>query len=391
MKRICVVTGTRAEYGLLRWVMAGLQAASGLDLQIIVTGAHLAPQFGLTYREIEADGFHIDCKVDMHLASDTSVGVTKSMAVALSGFADALDQLKPDLLVLLGDRYELLVAASAATIARIPIAHLHGGEITEGAFDDAIRHAITKMSHLHFVAAEPYRRRVIQMGEPPENVFNVGGLGIDALGKTELMGRAELEQSLDFCFGPRNLLVTFHPVTLEPGMAGRQMAELLMALDGLEETHLIFTMPNADTESSKLFEMITDYVARHPRTARAYTSLGHRRYLSCVAQVDGVVGNSSSGLLEVPTFKKGTVNIGNRQQGRLKADSVIDCRPEKESIEGAIRRLYEPDFQASLQQVRSPYGTAGASEKIVQVIESCDAGALLRKRFQDLEPMAASK
>lgn len=384
MKRICVVTGTRAEYGLLRWVMQGIQESPCLELQVIATGAHLESKFGSTYRDIETDGFRIDRKVAMHLDSDTALGVTRSMGIGLSGFAEALAELQPDMIVLLGDRYELLMAASAATIARIPIAHLHGGETSEGAFDEAIRHAITKMAHLHFVAAEPYRRRVVQMGEAPERVFDVGGLGVDSLGKLELMDGPELERSLDFRFGKRNLLVTFHPATLEPGAAARQMAELLSALDDLQETHLVFTMPNADTESKALFDMIEAFVAAHRHTAKAYASLGNRRYLSCIAQVDGVVGNSSSGLLEVPSFKKGTVNIGDRQKGRIKAASVVDCAPDRSSIFAAIARLYEADFQAGLADVANPYGTGGASRKIVELLEQTNVSGLLKKQFYDL-------
>lgn len=384
MRRICIVTGTRAEYGLLRWVMQGIQESPCLELQVIATGAHLESKFGLTYRDIEDDGFRIDRKVSLHLDSDTAIGVTRSMGSGLSGFAEALAEMKPDIVMLLGDRYELLMAACAATIARIPIAHLHGGEATEGAFDEAIRHAITKMSHLHFVAAEPYRRRVVQMGEAPKRVFNVGGLGVDSLARLELMDKLELERSLDFCFGKRNLLVTFHPATLEPGATAQQMAELLSALDDLQDTHLIFTMPNADTENKALFDMIEAFVLAHRHTAKAFVSLGNRRYLSCITQVDGVVGNSSSGLLEVPSFKKGTVNIGDRQKGRIKAPSVVDCKPERSSILAAIARLYDADFQAGLAEVENPYGKGGASQKIVERLEKTDVSELLRKRFYDL-------
>lgn len=265
-KRICVVTGTRAEYGLLRWVMEGIRQSAILELQVVATGAHLSPEFGLTYRDIEADGFRIDCRVEMLLSSDTPVGVTKSMGLGMLGFADALAELKPDLVLELGDRYEIFAAASAAMIARIPIAHLHGAETTQGAFDEAIRHSITKMAHLHFVAAEEYRRRVIQLGEQPERVFQVGGLGIDNIVKLKLLERGALEAALDFPLGSRNLLVTFHPVTLEQGTAAWQMTELLAALETLEETHLIFTMPNADTDGRVLMRLIDDFVARHPQT-----------------------------------------------------------------------------------------------------------------------------
>jgi GDP/UDP-N,N'-diacetylbacillosamine 2-epimerase (hydrolysing) len=380
---ICVVTGTRADYGLLRWVMEGIRQAPGLSLQVIATGMHLSPEFGLTYREIEKDGFVIDRKVEMLLSSDTPVGVSKSMGLGMIGFSDAIEQLKPDLMLVLGDRFEIFAAASAAMVARVPIAHLHGGETTEGAIDEAIRHAITKMSHLHFVAAEEYRRRVVQLGESPDRVFLVGGLGIDNIKRLELLDRAVLEDALDFKLGPKNLLVTFHPVTLEKSTAGQQMAELLAALDALEETHLIFTMPNADTDGRILIDMIQQFVASHPN-ARAYTSLGQLRYLSCIRQVDGVVGNSSSGLTEVPSLRKGTVNIGDRQRGRLKAGSVIDCAPDRQSIADALRTLYSPEFQAGLPAVRNPYGDGSASEKVVQILQEHPLDTLLKKTFHDL-------
>jgi GDP/UDP-N,N'-diacetylbacillosamine 2-epimerase (hydrolysing) len=381
-KRICVVTGTRAEYGLLRWVMEGIRQSPLLELQLIATGMHLSPEFGLTVQAIEADGFRIDRKVEMLLSSDTAVGVTKSMGLGLIGCTDALAELQPDLLLVLGDRYEIFAAATAAMIARLPIAHLHGGETTEGAFDEAIRHSLTKMAHLHFVAAEEYRRRVIQLGEPPERVYRVGGLGIDNIRRLTLLTRAELEAALEFNLAARNLLITFHPVTLKTGTSAAQMEELLAALAELDDTGLIFTLPNADTDGRVLFAQIRDFCARHPQ-ARAYPSLGQLRYLSCIQQVDGVVGNSSSGLAEVPSFKKGTINIGDRQRGRLRAASVIDCAPERTAIRAALGQLFSPDFQARLPEVVNPYGSGGASEAIVQILEQCRLEGLLKKRFYD--------
>lgn len=383
-RKICVITGTRAEYGLLRRVMQGIKDDPMLTLQVIATGMHLSPDFGLTYREIERDGFRIDRKVEMLMSSDTPVGIAKSMGLGLIGFADALEELKPDLLVVLGDRFEIFAAVSAALVARIPVAHLHGGEVTEGAYDEAFRHSITKMSHLHFVAAEEYRKRVIQLGESPDRVFLVGGLGIDAISRLELMDRQALEAALDFKFGPQNLLVTFHPSTLETADAADQMAELLAVLADLHETNLIFTLPNADTGGRALSHMVEDFVGRHPN-ARAYASLGQLRYLSCIAQVDGVLGNSSSGLLEVPVFKKGTINIGDRQRGRLQASSVINCQPNRTAIKAALQRLYSDDFQASLRTVRNPYGQGGASEKIIEAIRKCDFSGLTQKQFHNLE------
>jgi len=382
MRKICVVTGTRAEYGLLRWVMEGIRKSTELELQLIATGMHLSPEFGMTVEVIEEDGFKIDRKVEMLLSSDTAVGVTKSMGLGMIGFADALAELKPDLMLVLGDRYEIFAVAASAMIARIPIAHLHGGETTEGAFDEAIRHSITKMSHLHFVAAEEYRRRVIQLGELPEHVFNVGGLGIDNILRLKLLSRDELEEALNFKLEKRNLLITFHPVTLEQNTSAQQMDELLAALAELKDTGLIFTMPNADTEGHVLFRKIEAFCAQHSQ-ACVFKSLGQLRYLSCINNVDAVIGNSSSGLLEVPSFKKGTINIGDRQTGRLKAASVIDCQPERKSISLAISRLYTSAFQATLLKVENPYGNGGASESILSILKDHSFETLLKKSFLD--------
>ena len=363
--------------------MQAVQDDPEMNLQVIATGMHLSPEFGLTYREVEKDGFHIDRRVEMLLSSDTPVGIAKSMGVGLIGFADSLSDLSPDLLVVLGDRFEIFAAATAALISRIPVAHVHGGETTEGAFDEAIRHSITKMSHLHFVAAEEYRRRVIQLGEHPDRVFLVGGLGIDNIKRQKLLSRRKLEDALSFNLGKRNLLITFHPVTLEKDTSSGQMRELLAALESLKDTHLIFTMPNADTDSRVLFEMIRQFTANRT-SARVFTSLGQLLYLSCVMHVDGVVGNSSSGLTEVPSFRKGTVNIGDRQRGRLKADSVIDCAPNQQSILSAIHRLYSPGFQENLKKIRNPYGEGGASERIVHVLKTAPLNDLIKKPFHDI-------
>ena len=381
-RKICVVTGTRAEYGLLRLVMQGIQESENLELQLIVTGMHLSPEFGLTVQEIETDGFHIDRKVEMLLSSDTSVGITKSMGLALIGFADAFDQLKPDLLFVLGDRFETFAAASAALIARVPIAHCHGGEITSGAFDDALRHSITKMAQIHLVAAEQYRLRVIQMGEDPDRVFFVGGLGVDGIKRTKLLSREELEMSLDFKFGIRNLLVTFHPVTLEDNTSEQQMRELLAALHELDDTNLIITLPNADTNGRVLIKLINDFCATRTG-AKAFHSLGQRRYFSCIHHCDGVVGNSSSGLLEVPSFRKGTINIGDRQKGRLLAESVICCSPDKASIKESLIRLYSSRFQEAIKRSESPYGNGGAASKILQILNDLPLSAGTKKVFFD--------
>ena len=361
-----------------------MQASPLMQLQLVVTGAHLSPEFGLTYREIEGDGFHIDSRVEMLLSSDSPVGTAKSMALCLSGVADALSTLRPDIVVLLGDRFEMLPVAAAALILRIPVAHLHGGESTEGAFDDSIRHAITKLSHLHFVAHDEYRQRVIQMGEAPERVHTVGGLGVDAIHRIRLLDRRSLEEALEFPLGHRNLLVTFHPATLESESAATQVSELLSALADLADTHLVFTLPNADTDSRAIVERINQFVAQHPTNARVYASLGQIRYFSCLRHFDAVVGNSSSGLAEAPTFKIATVNIGTRQAGRLRSTSVIDCAPTRSSIHDALARAFSAEFQELLKSAVNPYGTGGASDAIVRVLETWPLEGLVNKKFYDL-------
>jgi GDP/UDP-N,N'-diacetylbacillosamine 2-epimerase (hydrolysing) len=305
------------------------------------------------------------------------------MGVGVIGFAEALNALRPDILVVLGDRFEVFCAVSAAHVAGIPVAHLHGGETTEGSFDEAFRHSITKMAHLHFVAADVYRQRVIQLGEHPNRVFLVGGLGVDSLERLPLLSRADLEASLDFKLGDKNLLITFHPVTLEAGTSAAQMSELLSALANRNDTQLIFTLPNADTDGRLLTEMVRNFVANHSN-ARAYSSLGQLVYLSCIAQVDGVVGNSSSGLLEAPSFKKGSINIGNRQRGRLQASSVINCEPNRESITLSLKKLYSDSFQVTLDNVTSPYGEGGASIKVVNTLKNYSFDNILKKTFYDL-------
>lgn len=381
-RKICVITGTRAEYGLLRHLMQGVRDDAQLKLQVIATGMHLSPEFGLTSQEIEVDGFIIDRKVEMLLSSDSGVGIGKSVGLGVIGFADALAEIQPDLMLVLGDRFEILAAVIAALFARVPVLHLHGGEVTEGALDDSMRHAITKMSHVHCVAIEEYRQRVIQLGEQPDRVHCVGGLGVDAIMQTRLIARAELEAALDFKFKARNLLITFHPATLAGESSDSQMAELLAALHGHDDTGLIFTLPNADAGGRELIAMLQDFVATHPN-ARVYPSLGQLRYLSCMAQCDGVVGNSSSGLLEAPTLKKGVVNIGDRQQGRLQAANVINCRARYDEINAALQKLYSPAFQAGLSAVTNPYGDGGASGRIVEIIKTLELDGLTQKSFYD--------
>lgn len=363
--------------------MEGIRNSDLLQLQLVVTGAHLSPEFGLTYREIEADGFKIDRKVEMLLSSDSAVGVSKSVGLAITGLAEAFDELKPDIVLLLGDRYEIWAAGAAATLARIPIAHIHGGELTQGAIDEAIRHGVTKMAHWHFVSASEFQRRVIQLGESPDSVFNVGAIGLDSIVREPLLGLDELQSSLGLELGKRNLLVTFHPVTLESGSANSQMESLLKALDAFSDVHLVFTLPNADMEGRGIVSLIQDFVACTPRAA-AFSSLGQVRYHSLMNYADGVVGNSSSGLIEAPAMHKPTVNIGSRQDGRLRASSVIDCEARTDSIIKAIETMYSLDFQSTLLTVVNPYGEPGGSAKVVEILESASLVGVLKKRFYDL-------
>lgn len=383
-RKICVVTGTRAEYGLLYWLMKEIEADNELELQLIVTGMHLSPEFGLTYKEIEKD-FKIDKKIEMLLSSDTSIGISKSMGLAQISFAESYEELKPDIVVVLGDRYEIFSAVSAAMIARIPIAHLHGGETTEGAFDESIRHSITKMSHLHFTATDEYKNRVIQLGEHPNRVFNVGGMGIENIKRLPLLTKEEFETSIDFKLNKKNILVTFHPVTLESSTAKEQFQELLNAIDELDETNIIFTKANSDTDGRIINSMIDEYVAQNAHKSIGFTSLGQLRYLSALQFVDAVIGNSSSGLAEAPSFKIGTINIGDRQKGRIKADSIIDCEPNKNSIQQGFVKLYSKEFQKVAKDTINPYGNSCTSRKIVEILKTVDLENILKKSFYDLK------
>jgi GDP/UDP-N,N'-diacetylbacillosamine 2-epimerase (hydrolysing) len=383
-RKICVVTGTRAEYGLLYWLMKEIEADDNLKLQIIVTGMHLSHEFGLTYKEIEKD-FKIDKKIEMLLSSDTSIGVSKSMGLAQISFSEAYEELKPDILVVLGDRYEIFSAVSAAMIARIPIAHLHGGETTEGAFDESIRHSITKMSHLHFTATEEYRNRVIQLGENPQRVYNVGGLGIDNIKKLKLLTKDEFEESINFKLAKKNIIVTFHPVTLETKTAKEQFLNLLEAIDKLKDTHIIFTKANSDTDGRIINSMIDEYVSKNSHKSVAFTSLGQLRYLSALQYVDAMVGNSSSGIAEAPSFKIGTINIGDRQKGRIMADSIIKCDSSSGAISNAFQRLYSNNFKKILRNSTNPYGDGGASKKIKDTIKDINLDGILKKSFYDIK------
>jgi UDP-N-acetylglucosamine 2-epimerase (non-hydrolysing)/GDP/UDP-N,N'-diacetylbacillosamine 2-epimerase (hydrolysing) len=387
-RKICVVTGSRAEYGILYWLLKEIQEDSDLILQVVVTGMHLSVEHGLTYRVIEDDGFAISAKVEMLLASDTPVGIAKSVGVGIMGFADAFAVLKPDIVVLNGDRFDIFAAAQAAMIARIPIAHTHGGEATEGLLDEAIRHSVTKMSSFHFVAAEPYRRRVIQLGESPERVFNVGTPGLDNLKRLKLLDRRDFEKASDFKLGTPTFLVTYHPVTLSKTPPREPMENLLRALNRFPEAKIIFTKANADTEGRIINEMIDQYVHQDPMRAKAFISMGQVLYLSALTHVDVVIGNSSSGLTEAPAVRKATVNIGDRQRGRLRASSVIDCTEDESAIVSAIRKALSPGFREALKNVSSPYGEGNASVKIKKYLKEVNLDDVLMKRFYDIKEVS---
>lgn len=381
MRKICVVTGTRAEYGLLYWLLREIEADEALTLQLVVTGMHLAPEFGMTVESIERDGFPIAERVEMLLSSDTPVGVAKAIGLGVIGFADVLARLQPDVVVVLGDRFEVLAVAQAALVARIPLAHLHGGEVTEGAFDDAIRHAITKMAHLHFVAAEPFRQRVIQMGEHPDRVFLVGAPGLDHLKRSPLLDRDALEAALGVPLRTPTLLVTYHPVTLDAGDPAEPLRELFAALDRLPDSLVLFTKANADTHGRALNALIDAYAAERPERVRAFASLGQTRYLSALHHADAVVGNSSSGLIEAPAAGVPTVNIGDRQGGRLRGASVLDCAPERDAIGAALARALDPAFRAAVREMASPYGRGDASRRIKDCLKTVPLDGLVKKGF----------
>lgn len=386
MKTICIVTGTRAEYGLLKPLIEKVYASNALELQLVVTGMHLSTEFGLTYHEIEEDGYPIKAKIEMLLGSDTPVGITKSMGVALIGFADYYDSNRPDIVIILGDRFEMLVAACAAMIARIPIAHIGGGELTEGAIDESIRHSITKMSQLHFSITEEDRKRVIQLGEQPQNVYNVGSLGVENTKIINLLKKEELEAAIDFQFTSQTIMVTYHPVTLEKMTSERQFKNILDVIDRHKEISVIFTKANSDTDGRIINRMIDDYVNDNQGRCRVYTSLGQLKYLSALQFCMVVVGNSSSGIIEVPSFKIPTINIGDRQKGRCCGESVISCGNSIQEIERAFDLALSTEFRYKIQNACNPYEGERTSDKIIEVIiKSLEEGINLKKKFYDLQ------
>lgn len=387
MRKICVVTGTRAEYGLLSRLMRMIKDSQDTHLQVIATNMHLSPKYGNTYQEIENDGFTIDVKVPIidETAPDNAITTVKSMATALSGFADAYNTLKPDLVVVLGDRYEILAAATAALIERIPIAHIYGGEVTEGAYDDAIRHSITKMSQLHFASTEAYRQRIIQMGEQPDRVFYIGAVGVENVKRLPLMSKNEIEKEIDFTIDNNTILVTYHPVTLGNRTAKDDIDDFIAVLEERKDLRVIFTMPNSDTGSIFIVEAVNGFVERNSYRAKAFKSLGVVRYLSVVKQVAAVVGNSSSGIVEVPSFGIPTLNIGDRQKGRIQAESTYNCLPDKDSVLKGLDMVLSREFCELASKVHNPYEKANTAEEIFKVISTYPIEQLNQKHFYDIQ------
>jgi GDP/UDP-N,N'-diacetylbacillosamine 2-epimerase (hydrolysing) len=385
MRKVCIFTSTRAEWGLLRGLAEQIRQSKNLTLQVLVSGSHLSEKFGMTVSEIEADGFLADAKVDILKYDDTPSGICKTMGLAIGAYGETLDRLRPDILVLLGDRYETFCAAVAAQIQRIPVSHIHGGETTEGAVDEAFRHSITKMAHLHFASCKEYCKRIIQLGEDPLRVFNVGALGIENIRKIILMSRNELELSIGFRLDAPFFLVTFHPVTLEEATAGDQFNNLLDALEKFSAHKIIFTKANADTDGHFINTMIDTYVATRRERCLAVSSLGMRRYLSAMKLCDAVVGNSSSGILEAPVFAVPTVNIGDRQKGRLRTKSIIDCEPTQASIHAALNQALNSSFRNDIKGLEHPCEKKETAHSIVQILETTPLNNILKKSFFNME------
>ena len=384
-RKICFFTGTRAEYGIMSRLMRMVADSQEFEIQIIATNMHLSPEFGLTYKEIENDGFVINKKVEMLLSSDTANGTLKSMGLAVIGFADALEELKPDLAVILGDRYEMLAAAQSCLIYKIPVAHLYGGEITEGAYDDSIRHAITKMSCLHFTSTEEYRKRIIQMGEQPERVFYVGSLGVDNIRNEAAMPLEELEKSLDFKLGTKFLLITFHPVTMENSTAAAQCDDLLKVLEDInDEYQLLFTLPNSDTDGRVIVSKVKDYVNAHSGKSLAVTSLGKKRYYSALKYAFAVIGNSSSGLVEAPSFGIPTLNIGDRQKGRARGESIVDVATTYQDIKSGLQKALSADFRQIAASAKNPYEKTNTLQNIFDVLKNYPLDNIVKKHFYDI-------
>lgn len=384
-KDICVITGSRAEYGILKPLINLIDEDDFFNLRLVVTGMHLSYEFGLTYKEIEQDGFCIDEKIESVLSSDTAVGVSKSMALTIIGFSEYFSRVKPDLVIVLGDRYEILAATCSAAIAQIPIAHIHGGETTEGSLDEIFRHSITKMSYLHFVSTEEYRKRVIQLGEDPDRVFNVGALGVENVKNIDLLTKHQLEDEINFRLDKRYALVTFHPVTLGKISVEEQVNQLLKALDNFKDIDLIFTKSNSDSNGRVINNLIDAYVIKNGERAIVFESMGLLRYLSAMKYCSFVIGNSSSGIIEAPSFNVPTVNIGDRQKGRVQAKNIINCDPVCEDIINSINEALSQS-KIYLESINNPYGNGSTSKKIIEKIREVDLKNIsLKKSFYDIK------
>ena len=383
-RKICVVSTSRADYGLLFWLLKEIEKSRFLELSLLLSGSHLEERFGLTYKEVQRDFKHF-YKVPLGLENDDETALCLAFSAGVAGFSKVLEQIKPDIMVLLGDRYEMLSAGVAGMLSSVPLAHIHGGESTQGAIDEEIRHALTKMSHIHFCATSLYKRRIIQLGENPARVYNVGGLGVENIKRLELLSKKDFENSIGFKLGKKNILVTFHPQTIEKKSASKQFSQILNALDSLKDTHFIFTGANADNGGKIINEMAQSYGLKNPKKAIFAISLGQLRYLSAIKHADIVLGNSSSGISEAPSLKKATINIGNRQKGRIKAASIIDTKCDKSKILKAIKKAYSKDFQAKLKSVKNPYDSGFASKKIIKVLENIKLNGILKKKFYDLD------
>jgi len=384
-RKIAVVTGTRAEYGLLYWIIKGIHEDPGLELQLIVTGMHLSTEFGYTVKDIEKDGFPVADRIEMLLSSDSKLSTSISMGIGLSGFAKAYERLKPDILLVLGDRFEIFSAVSAAVPMRVPVAHIHGGEATEGVMDEQFRHAITKMSAVHFPAAKRYAERIIQMGEKPDRIYCFGAPGLDNIYKLRLMNRKMLVRELDLSEKLKTGAVTFHPETIDNFPVESQVQELLKALSEIKGIFWVITMSNADPGGRAIQALMEKFVLENTDKAKMFASLGQLRYLSLLKHADIMVGNSSSGIIEAPSFRLPVVNIGDRQAGRIRSENIIDVPAcKKQDIVKAISKAMSDDFRSSLKGLKNPYGEGKASEKIMQVLKTVELRGILKKEFYEL-------
>ena len=381
--KTCIITSSRADFGLLKNLIFKIKKNKNFILKIVASGAHFSKKYGYTYDEIKENKIKIYRKIICKFHSDDSGGISQVMSKCIIESSRIFKTFRPNLVIVVGDRYEILASAISAHLCRIPIAHIHGGEVTQGVIDDAFRHSITKMSHIHFVANAIYKKRVVQLGENPKNVYVVGGLGVDSISKTNLLTKHQLEKKFDFKFNTLNFLVNFHPETLNKNLAKKQIKELLSAFSKLKNTNLIFTMPGADLENQVVTKLIKKFTLKN-KNAYFFKSLGQINYFSFLKQVDGMIGNSSSGILEMPYFKKGTINIGNRQTGRLMAKSVINVKIKKNKIISAIKKLLSNSFQKSIKNSINPYGKPGASNKIVEILKKIKTEQVINKVFFDI-------